>query len=96
MSKPYVVGIDIGGTNSVFGIVNERGEVLASSSIKTRKHNNIEDYIDELYEALTKLIDEAGVAGQIHGIGIGAPHANVYTGVIEQGVHRPCPTPIPL
>lgn len=96
MSKPYVVGIDIGGTNSVFGIVNERGEVLASSSIKTRKHNNIEDYIDELYEALTKLIDEAGVAGQIHGIGIGAPNANFYTGVIEQGVNLPWPTPIPL
>ena len=39
MSKPYVVGIDIGGTNTVFGIVDARGVVLASSSIKTRKKN---------------------------------------------------------
>lgn len=48
MSKPYVVGIDIGGTNTVFGIVDARGVVLASSSIKTRKHSTVEAYIDEL------------------------------------------------
>ena len=47
MSKPYVVGIDIGGTNTVFGIVDARGTVLASSSIKTRKHADINDYISE-------------------------------------------------
>ena len=45
MSKPYVVGIDIGGTNTVFGIVDARGNVIASNSIKTGKHANIEDYI---------------------------------------------------
>ena len=54
MSKPYVVGIDIGGTNTVFGIVDARGVVLASSSIKTRKHAQIEDYIDAVsYTHLT-------------------------------------------
>ena len=52
MSKPYVVGIDIGGTNTVFGIVDARGVVLASSSIKTAKHSNINDYIDELHRRL--------------------------------------------
>ena len=45
MSKPYVVGIDIGGTNTVFGIVDARGVVLASSSIKTRKNPTIEGYL---------------------------------------------------
>ena len=59
MSKPYVVGIDIGGTNTVFGIVDARGTVLASSSIKTCKHAKIEDYISELHEELTKLIEMA-------------------------------------
>ena len=34
MEKPYVVGIDIGGTNTVFGIVDARGTIIASSSIK--------------------------------------------------------------
>ena len=41
--KPYVLGIDIGGTNTVFGIVDARGVVIASSSIKTKKHNNVVD-----------------------------------------------------
>lgn len=96
MSKPYVVGIDIGGTNTVFGIVDARGIVLASSSIKTRKHPIVEAYIDELYTELTRLIEANNAVGKIHGIGIGAPNANYYTGTIEQGVNLPWPTPIPL
>ena len=96
MCKPYVLGIDIGGTNSVFGIVDARGMVVASSSIKTQKHNNIEDYIDELYTEATRLIDANDATGKIHGIGIGAPNANYFTGVIEDGVNLPWSTPIPL
>ena len=96
MSKPYVLGIDIGGTNSVFGIVDARGMVVASSSIKTQKHNNIDDYIDELYTEATRLIEANDATDKIHGIGIGAPNANYFTGVIEDGVNLPWPTPIPL
>ena len=96
MSKPYVVGIDIGGTNTVFGIVDARGTVIASSSIKTRKHSNIHDYIDELYTELTKLMEATETVDKIHGIGIGAPNANFFTGMIEDGVNLPWPTPIPL
>ena len=96
MSKPYVLGIDIGGTNTVFGIVDARGLVVASSSIKTQKHNNIDDYIDELYTEATRLIDANDATDKIHGIGIGAPNANYFTGVIEDGVNLPWPTPIPL
>lgn len=96
MSKPYVVGIDIGGTNTVFGIVDARGTVLASSSIKTRKHAKIEDYIDELHVELTKLIETNEATDKIAGIGIGAPNANYFTGVIADGVNLPWPTPIPL
>ena len=96
MSKPYVVGIDIGGTNTVFGIVDARGAVIASSSIKTRKHTAVEDYISELHAELSKLIAEHNATDKIHGIGIGAPNANYYTGNIEDGVNLPWPTPIPL
>ena len=46
MAKPYVIGIDMGGTNTVFGIVDARGNVIASSSIKTAKHSDFNDYID--------------------------------------------------
>ncbi|MBS7410227.1 MAG: ROK family protein, partial [Muribaculaceae bacterium] len=96
MSKPYVVGIDIGGTNTVFGIVDARGTVLASSSIKTRKHADINDYISELHVELSKLIETNEAEGKIAGIGIGAPNANYFTGMISDGVNLPWPTPIPL
>ncbi len=96
MGKPYVVGIDIGGTNTVFGIVDARGTVLASASIKTQKHANITDYIDELYEELSKLIVTNDAVDKIAGIGIGAPNANYFTGEIADGVNLPWPTPIPL
>lgn len=94
--KPYVIGIDMGGTNTVFGIVDARGVVLTSDSIKTRKHSNINDYIDELYNGVTRLIDSVDAKDQILGIGIGAPNANYYTGMIEDGVNLPWPTPVPL
>lgn len=96
MSKPYVIGIDMGGTNTVFGIVDARGVVIASSSIKTRTHNDINDYIDELYTEITRLMEKNDAIGKVHGIGIGAPNANYFTGVIEDGVNLPWPTPIPL
>ncbi len=96
MSKPYVLGIDIGGTNTVFGIVDARGVVIASASIKTAKHNNINDYINELYTEAMRLLEANDAVGKVHGIGIGAPNANYFTGVIEDGVNLPWPTPIPL
>ena len=74
--KPYVLGIDIGGTNTVFGIVDARGVVIASDSIKTAKHSKVEDYIDELYNEASRLIKANDAEGKIHGIGIGAPNAN--------------------
>ena len=94
--KPYVIGIDMGGTNTVFGIVDARGNVIASSSIKTAKHSDINDYIDELYTELSRIITANDAVDKIYGIGIGAPNANYYTGTIEDGVNLPWPTPIPL
>lgn len=86
----------MGGTNTAFGIVDARGNVIASDSIKTAKHSNIDDYIDELYNEITRIMDAVGAEDKINGIGIGAPNANYYTGVIEDGVNLPWPTPIPL
>ena len=96
MSKPFVVGIDIGGTNTVFGIVDARGTVIATGSLKTRKHSNINDYIEELHGELSKLIVASDAEDKIAGIGIGAPNANYFTGEIADGVNLPWPTPIPL
>lgn len=95
-SKPYVVGIDMGGTNTVFGIVDARGLVVASNSIKTRKHAKFEDYINELCTELNRLITDNNLVDKIYGIGVGAPNANYFTGMIEDGVNLPWPTPIPF
>ena len=95
-SKPYVVGIDMGGTNTVFGIVDARGLVVASNSIKTRKHAKFEDYINELCTELNRLIADNNLVDKIYGIGVGAPNANYFTGMIEVGVNLPWPTPIPF
>lgn len=94
--KPYVLGIDIGGTNTVFGLVDARGKVIASSSIKTGKHSKFADYLDELYTEATRLIQANDAVDKVHGIGIGAPNANYYTGTIDDGVNLPWPSPIPL
>ena len=45
--KPYVIGLDLGGTNSVFGIVDSRGEIKATTAIKTQGYgNNVQAYVD--------------------------------------------------
>lgn len=93
--KPYVIGIDIGGTNTVFGIVDARGNVIASSSIKTKKHNDFNDYLDELYVEASRLIEANDAVDKIQGIGIGAPNANYYDGWINNAVNLPWPS-LPL
>lgn len=81
--KPYAIGVDVGGTNTVFGIVDKRGQILKSGSILTAKHAEIEDFLDELSVALENLIEEVGSKEDIKGIGVGAPNGNYFTGSIE-------------
>lgn len=95
-NKPYAVGIDIGGTNTVFGIVDARGTVIASSSIKTQKYLDINDYVDELCKGLANLIEEVGGVDKIKGIGVGAPNGNYYNGNIEFAPNLPWKGVIPL
>lgn len=83
MEKPYVVGMDMGGTNTVFGIVDARGNVLSKSAVKTGTHQDINLYINDIYVELNKLIEGAGGISKIKGIGVGAPNGNYYTGNIE-------------
>ena len=96
MSKPYVVGMDIGGTNTVFGIVDARGQVIASDSVKTKKHNKFEDYIEDVRQSLTRLLEANDAVDKIQGIGIGAPNANYYTGEILNAPNLPWGPMLPL
>ncbi len=96
MSKPYVLGIDIGGTNTVFGIVDARGIVLASGSIKTKKHADFDDYVADLQTEVYRLLEANEATDKIQGIGIGAPNANYYTGEIINAPNLPWGAQIPL
>ncbi len=94
--KPYVVGIDIGGTNTVFGIVDARGNVIASSSIKTGKFADVNDYVADLKTALTSLLEAHDAVDKIAGIGVGAPNGNYFSGCIENPPNLPWKGKIPF
>ncbi len=94
--QQLVIGIDIGGTGTKFGIVDRDGNVLFSSEISTKVHATVESFIDELHDALFVLIQKAGGSGRIKGIGVGAPNGNYYTGTIEYAPNLPWKGIIPL
>lgn len=83
MDKKYSIGIDIGGTNTVYAIVDREGNVVAKDSIKTKVDGGFDAYLDKLYSAVTSLVQAKGLEGKIVGIGVGAPGANYHTGEIN-------------
>ena len=87
LEKPYVVGVDVGGQTTKMGIVDMRGQVLSQTVIRTDTHTEVDKYIDDVVEALDKIINESGTAGKIRGIGVGAPNGNYYTGTIENAAN---------
>ncbi|MBP1637715.1 MAG: glucokinase [Bacteroidetes bacterium] len=95
IEKPYVIGIDMGGTNTSFGIVDARGNVIAKSSIKTA-NPDINAYLQEIKTGLTKLIETVGGIEKIKGIGAGCPNGNYYTGNIEFAPNLPWKGVIPF
>ena len=78
IEKPYVIGLDMGGTNSVFGIVDQRGTIKAQTAIKTTAYPDFKDYVKASVEALQPALDLVGGISQIRGMGVGAPNANFY------------------
>ena len=83
------IGIDIGGTNSPYGIVTEKGEVLAKGSVKTRDYLNPEEFARALSLSIKQSLSELAEDLQILGIGIGAPNGNHYQGTIEFAPNLP-------
>jgi glucokinase len=81
--KSYVIGLDLGGTNSVFGIVDSRGDIKATTAIKTQGYDTVGAYVDASVEALKIIIDQVGGIDTIKAMGIGAPNGNYYKGTIE-------------
>lgn len=83
MKKQVALGIDIGGTNTTFGFIDREGNYLADGNIETQKHEDINDYLKELYLEIEKVLDPLRDELEMVGIGIGAPNGNYYKGSIE-------------
>ena len=82
--------MDIGGTNTVFGIVNREGNVIGSDSVKTQDYPDLEEYVNTVSSKIKALIEGAGISfDDIAGLGIGAPNASYYTGTIEKAPNLP-------
>lgn len=81
-TQQFAIGVDIGGTNTKYGIVNHRGDISHKGDLPTNKYEQVNDFVDALYEALMPAVDEVGISN-IKGMGIGAPNGNYYTGTID-------------
>lgn len=85
--KKLVIGIDIGGINTAFGLIDEHGDMYAESVISTKKYPYYEDYkvyLKDLCDAIHTLVDSVTFEFELVGIGIGAPNANYHLGTIEK------------
>jgi glucokinase len=81
--KEVSIGIDIGGTNSVYGVVDKAGNILKEGIISTKGHKKAEDFVKALHTKLSSILEELDHSIQLEGIGIGAPNGNYYNGTIE-------------
>lgn len=82
-SPIYTIGLDLGGTNSVFGIVDNAGNIIETVSIKTAGYTVADDYVDAAVKALMTIVDKVGGLDTIASMGIGAPNGNYINGCIE-------------
>lgn len=80
--KEVVAGVDIGGTNTVSGLVDRDGNVLAVDDLKTTDYPEIKDFVSNLAASVNRMLSK-DKSLKLLGIGIGAPNANYYRGTIE-------------
>ncbi len=83
----YAIGIDIGGTNTKLGVVDEKGSVVKRHEFKTTDYGSFSTYVEGLLRAIEFVT--AATDGQCQGIGIGAPNSNYYTGTIDCAPNLP-------
>jgi glucokinase len=81
--KEVALGIDIGGTNTVFGFIDRAGNTLAESSIATKGHSDVNSFLKALNEKIQATVNGITSSIKLMGIGIGAPNGNYYKGTIE-------------
>lgn len=81
----YYIGIDLGGTNIVAGVVNENYEIVAKSSVKTNLPRPEQEIAADIIKVSKQAVADAGLTmDQIEWVGMGTPGiANSETGIIE-------------
>jgi len=94
--RKIVVGIDIGGTKTVYGFVDREGNILAGDMIITSHYDEPEDFVAALYEKMMITASSIGREVEILGFGIGAPMGNINKGTIEYPADLPWKGIIPL
>ncbi|HDP75092.1 MAG TPA: ROK family protein [Bacteroidales bacterium] len=77
-----VAGIDIGGTNTVIGIVNRNGDILAESTLPTRCNATFDVFVKNLTGAIEQLLMGLGHEHSLLGIGVGSPNGSYNLGAI--------------
>jgi glucokinase len=85
--KEAVIGIDIGGTFTKYGIIDKEGNCLVEDSTNTSIHTSFDDYLEDLYKAIKKAMQFFKKQVDIKGVGIGAPNGNYYEGTIVNAVN---------
>jgi glucokinase len=94
--KKVVVGIDIGGTNTVFGFVDREGNIIAEDRINTSRYDKADAYVAALYDKIMSVFRKIESEAEIIGFGIGAPMGNINKGTIEYSANLPWKGIIPL
>ncbi|MFM7857663.1 MAG: ROK family protein, partial [Flammeovirgaceae bacterium] len=94
--RELTVGIDIGGTNTKYGIVDRAGNVLLQGNIPTTQYHEFHDYFDGMVNALRNGIEKLPGDTKVVGIGIGAANGNYYTGNIERATNLKWKGVLPL
>lgn len=95
MERKYTIGVDLGGTNTVYAVVDNEGNIIEKESFSTDTPF-AEAWADCLSAGILAMIDRNGLSGQIAGVGIGAPSSNPTSGCIEGATNLPWAPPIPL
>ena len=94
--KELTIGIDIGGTNTKYGIVDRQGNVVFQGSISTAQYEEFKDYFAGLSKALREAIKAVPGAHKMMGVGVGAANGNYYKGTIERATNLKWKGIIPL